>query len=371
MKIGIDISQIVYQGTGVANFTRGLVEAILKYDKNNSWTFLFYSLRQNLDPELEKKIFDSNHKLIKWKLPPTFVSVVSNNLHKITKLLTFNFKFLTSLDWFITSDWCEIPLDQVNKTTIVHDLVFKRFPETVNQKILRTQELRLNHVKREEKIIFCDSLTTKNDLIRYYQIKSERIIVNYPGVNLIKPTENQINQTLKKYKINKPFLLSVGKIEPRKNLSQLIDAFKKLNNHSLTLAIVGIQGWDTSVNQLIDTKEKNIKFLGFVNDQELYSLYSACVAFVFPSLWEGFGYPLVEAMNLNTPIICSDILPFREIAQNAALYFDVSNPQDLINKIKNIVSDNQLRKKLTENGKIRAKLFNWKNYYNILIKTLS
>ncbi len=372
MKIGIDISQIVYKGTGVARFTEGLVNTILKYNQKNSWTFLFYSFRQNLDQELEKKIIKKDCKLIKWKLPSTFVSFASNNLHSLTKLLTFKFELLTSLDWFITSDWTEIPLTKVNKATIVHDLVFKRYPETVNQKILKTQELRLNHVKKESKVIFVDSQVTKKDLNDFYKIDSKNIVVNYPGVEVNKPSKDEIEKTLTKYKISKPFILTVGKIEPRKNLGNLIEAFKKIDNSDLNLVIVGPKGWDLkNIKHPLQGKQiSNIKYLGFVMDQELYSLYSTCQAFVFPSLWEGFGYPLVEAMNLNTPVVCSKIPPFEEIAQKAACYFDPLNIDEILQTINKVLADDQLKKKLVESGKIRAVNFNWQKYYQKLINTL-
>src|SRR3990167_4026697 len=164
MKLGIDISQIVYEGSGVARFTNGLLNTILDLDRKNCWFFFFSSLRRNLDQNLEKKIIARGHKLIKWKFPPTALSFLFNDLHNFSKLFTFNFSLLTSLDWFITSDWTEPPLP-VNKATVVHDLVYLRYPKLVNKNILLTQSKRLNWVKKESKIIFADSNATKQDLI--------------------------------------------------------------------------------------------------------------------------------------------------------------------------------------------------------------
>lgn len=363
MKIGIDISQIAHKGTGVSRFTQGLVESILEYDSKNSWIFLFYSFRQNLDPKLEEKIISKRHTLIKWKLPPTLVSYILNKFYSLAS----GFHHLPSnLDWFITSDWIELPLKKVNKATIVHDLVFKKFPKTVNQKILKTQELRLNRIKQESKIIFADSQTTKGDLINFYKINQNKIIVNYPGVAVKKPNENNLENVLTKYKIDKPFILTVGKTEPRKNLGSLIKAFEKIKNKNLKLVIAGPKGWDNSIKY----KVSSIKYLGLVPDEELYLLYSASEAFIFPSLWEGFGYPLIEAMILETPILCSKIAPFEEIAQNAAYYFDPLNTEEIAKAIDNVTLNNQLKKKLIESGKIKAVNFSWQSYYQNLIKTL-
>ena len=366
MNIALDISQIVHQGTGVARFTEGLVNVILDHDHTNQWLFFFSSLRQSLDNELENKIKKRGHRLVKWKIPPTLLSFFWNDLHKF-KIL--NLKFKINPDWFITSDWIEPPLS-INKATIVHDLTYLRYPETVNKTILNNQTLRLNWVKKESKIIFADSQTTKTDLLKYLNIESKKIIVNYAGIEIIKTTIEQIQQTRNKYKLKNPFILTVGKIEPRKNFHRLIEAFNKLINKNIDLIIVGPPGWQSS-NNLTIQPSNHIRLLGLVDDDELFSLYSASTAFIFPSLWEGFGYPLVEAMSIGTPIACSKITPFEEIAQDSAIYFNPTKTEEITTAINKIVNNNHLRKKLIEDGKIRAKQFSWERYYNTLIKTLS
>lgn len=368
MKIGIDISQIVYYGSGVARFTQGLVEAILKYDRKNRWYFFFFSFRRKLDPDLEDKISKSPHCLYKFLLPPTITNFLFNELHNFSRFLTFNFKTLTSLDWFVTSDWVEPPLP-TKKATIVHDLVFKRYPETMDPKIKKTQEKRLSFVKNESKIIFADSKTTKDDLVNYLKINPKKIIVNYPGIEIYSPTKNTIENVLKKFNLTeKKFILTVSKLEPRKNLERLIEAFKKLKNSSINLIIVGQYGWGKKIN--VKLIPPNIKFLGYVTDTELYSLYSACLFFIFPSIWEGFGYPLVEAMLLKTPIVCSNTQPIKEITGNAAFFFDPFNIDDIADKIDQMLKNEKLRKELIKMGNIRGKIFSWGNYYKKFIKVL-
>ena len=325
MKIGIDISQIVHKGTGVARFTNGLTNAILDFDKKNEWVFFFSSLRRNLEPHLEKKIISKGHRLIKWKLPPTLLSFLFNDLHFFFKYLISNITYLRSLDWFITSDWTE-PALTFKKATIVHDLVYLRYPETVDQKILSTQKKRLDWVKKESNLIFADSQATKNDLTNFLKIDTKKISVIYPGVEVEKPTKEQINSTLKKYKLKKPFILTVGKLEPRKNLKRLIEAFSLLGDKKSELVVVGPKGWQNedvqSINRLYNSSlDSNLKFLGMVNDEELYSLYLSCIFFAYPSIWEGFGYPPIEAMKLGTPVATSNSSSLKEIAENSALLF--------------------------------------------------
>jgi glycosyltransferase involved in cell wall biosynthesis len=369
MKIGIDISQIVYQGSGVSRFTQGFVNSILKYDKQNQWLFFFMGLRKKLDPDLEGKILMSNHHLFKLPIPPTFSSLFFNEFHNLSKFLTFNFKFLNSLDWFVTSDWSEIPL-KTNKVTIVHDLVYLRFPETVHPKIKKTQEKRLYWVKKESKIIFVDSQSTKDDLINFLKINPKIIVVNYPGIDVFKPTKETINNTLKKYRLfNKKFILTVSKIEPRKNLERLILAFNQLKINGIELVIVGSKGWGQVINK--NYQNKNIKFLGYIPDTDLYSLYSSCLFFVFPSIWEGFGYPLLEAMALKAATCCSNTSSLKEIANEASLFFDPFSINDIALKLKIMIENNKLRQELIKKGIKNAKNFTWEKYITKLIKTLS
>lgn len=364
MKIGIDISQIVYEGTGVARFTEGLVDAILRYDKNNEWIFFFSGLRKKLNEELEKKIKRSRHKLIKWKLPPSLLSLLFNDLHK--------FSPFTSLDWFITSDWTEPPT-RIKKATVVHDLVYLRYPETVDKRIKLQQRKRLNLVKKESRVIFADSKSTKDDLVKFLEIPIDKIHVIYPGVEIQKPTSNQIKKTLEKYQLdNKSFILTVGKIEPRKNIKRLIEAFTKLPKNSTNLVIVGPKGWGTDFDVSIHRNIRNrVFFLGYVSDEELYSLYLSCIFFIYPSIWEGFGYPVVEAITLGTPVATSNNSSLAEIGKDVTLLFNPFEVDDIKNALQRMIDDGELRKKLSEKGKERSKFFNWKNYYEKTIKVLN
>ncbi len=365
MNIGIDISQIVYEGTGVARFTDGLVHAILEYDTRNQWVFFFSSFRKNLGESIEKKIITKGHKFIKLKIPPTLLSFLSNDLHS-SFLSSKIYDLRSSIDWFISSDWTEPHFPKVKKATIVHDLVYLRYPETVNTKIRQTQKKRLQLVKKESQIIFADSEATKKDCSKLLHIEEERIIINYPGIEMTLPTAHQINQTLKKYNLEeKKFILTVGKLEPRKNLERLIQSFSLLKQNDIELVIAGPKGWGETSN--IQHLTSHIKFLGYVPDQELYSLYSSCLFFIFPSIWEGFGYPIIEAMKCEAPIACSNTSSIKEIAGNAALLFDPFNNESIYQSINALIQDKKLRNYLVKKGNERSKQFTWKRYYNTLI----
>ena len=175
MKIGIDISQIVYEGTGVGRFVNGLTDSILQFDKTNQWTFFFSSLRQNLNPQIKKSIKKNGHRLSEYKLPPSALSFLWNTMHRMKVE-----KLVGNLDWFITSDWTEPP-SHMKKATIIHDLAYLKYPETIHETILQTQKQRMNWVKKGSKIIFADSETTKHDAIQLCGLEEKKIFVNYPG----------------------------------------------------------------------------------------------------------------------------------------------------------------------------------------------
>lgn len=369
MKIGIDISQIAYAGTGVGRFTQGLTSSILRFNKIHQWTFFFSSFRRQLPIQIEKDILSYGHHLVKLPFPPTLLSFFLNDLHSLSKYLTFNFKLFSDLDWFITSDWSE-PAMNTKKATIVHDLVFKKFPETLPNSIVHNQSKRLSHVMRESQIIFTDSKSTSRDLVAEYGIDPKKLTVNYPGVDFKEPlsTKSQENY-LYEIGLKKPYILTVGKIEPRKNLEKLIEAFKLIrikHDKKLELVIVGPKGWKMNLQESTD-----IKILGFVTDEQLSTLYSNATCFAYPSLYEGFGYPVIESMLHGCPVASSSVSSLPEIAGEAAILFDPQNAESIANAISKILGNSTLRSQLSQRGKIRAKQFTWERYYNKLIDTLA
>ncbi len=364
MHIGIDISQIVYKGTGVARFTEGLVNAVLNFDTKNNWTF-FFSSRQELPITIESNITTKGRELIKWPIPPKALSYMWNDLHTYTERVTPHKKF----DWFITSDWTEPPM-KVKKATIVHDLVFKKYPETVHDTILKTQEKRLNLVSKESEVIFADSKSTAHDLKKYYDINENRIVVNYPGVD--KPMEMDINfiqEIRSNFRIPEQFILTVGKLEPRKNLERLIKAYnllQKKHKKLPALVIVGMHGWDTDIK-----KHDDIILPGYVNDEILTALYQSALCFAYPSIYEGFGYPVVEAMINKCPVLTSNTSSLKELAENqAALTFDPFSIEDIASKLEKMISNNKMRTTYIKKGIQQAQQYTWKSYVDTLIKTL-
>jgi len=353
MRIALDISQIVYQGSGVGRFTEGLVKTICEFDTTNDWIFFFSSFRRIMDASIRNKIETSRHTLIESKLPPTVLSFLWNNLHffSIDSLIG-------KVDWLITSDWTEPP-SKNRKATIVHDLVYLKYPDTVDSLIRKTQERRLRWVQRESSLIFTDSDSTKHDLETELSFDKNKIFVNYPGV--VQP----IGRTVTSSK-TRPYILSVGKREPRKNLERLVKAFNLLDRDDIDLMIVGMEGWG---NIPLETNPQ-IKLLGFVSDEELAELYRNCLCFVFPSLYEGFGYPVIEAMSYGAPVATSSNSSLQEIAGDTAVLFDPMQEESIAAGLKKIINSTALRTSLSKKGISKSKEFSWKKYLDRMIQVL-
>ncbi len=177
MKIAIDISQTAYRGTGVANFTRKLVEHLIKGDTKNEYVLFFSSLRNSLDefflPFLNKKNVTLKH----FKFPPTVLDILWNRLH----ILPVEY-LIGPVDIFISSDWTEPPTVKAKKATILYDVIVYKFPQETAQNIVEVQKRRLKWVKKKSDVILCISEATKKDALKILGIEEKRLKVVYPGI---------------------------------------------------------------------------------------------------------------------------------------------------------------------------------------------
>lgn len=358
MRIALDISQIVYEGTGVARFTEGLVKSIIRSKKNHTWIFFFQTFRRKLKKELLDEITSNGFPYHNLFIPPRVSDVWWNHLHmySIDNLIP-------DLDWYISSDWSEPPAN-CKKATIVHDLVFRKYPETVDSYVRAVMQRKIHWVAKEDSVIFADSYATKNDLEQYYNVKG-KIVVNYPGVTPLPKDPSLTKETIeKKFKIDKPFFIAVGKREPRKNLDALIEAFKELNNENILLLIVGQEGWGDEIK-----RTKNVHFTGYVTDSELRKLYEMSIGLIFPSLYEGFGFPAVEAMQLGTPVALSNTSSLAEIGDKAALLFNPTSISSITTAMHELL-DKSTRDQLKKKGLEKAEKYTWDTYLYTLERTI-
>jgi len=173
MRIGIDISQMAYEGTGVSQFIVNLVEHLVRIDKNNEYILFFSSLRKNLKSQISNlKSASQNLKIRTFRFPPTLLDILWNKLH----ILPIEW-LIGDVDVFITSDWTEPPTRHAKKATILYDLTVYKYPKETDRKIVETQKRKLEWVKKESKIIFCISEATKIDAMEILGIEENRLRV--------------------------------------------------------------------------------------------------------------------------------------------------------------------------------------------------
>ncbi len=240
----------------------------------------------------------------------------------------------------------------------IHDLSYLYYPEEFLKKDLYQLKNWTEYALRRSSHIITVSETTKKDVLKEYKIPEKKISVIHNGYEAPASTESiEIPPELK-------YFLYVGTIQPRKNISLLISAFVEFHkvNPQYKLLLVGKKGWlyESIFNQVEALHmEDSVLFLGYVSDAQKGSLYKHAVASIFPSLYEGFGIPLLEAMSHDCPVIASSLSSLPEIGGDACLYFDPKNSNELVKKMDSIVTDNELRKKLIAHGQKRIHHFSW------------
>lgn len=333
MKVGIDVSQMAYPATGVAVYTKNLVENLIK--SGGDYVLFGSSFRQ-------RKKFDVFPQAKIFPFPPTILEFVWNRIHTLPVE-----SLIGKIDVFHSSDWTQPPT-RAKKVTTIHDLIVYKYPETSHPNIVAAQKRRLAWVKKDCDKIIAVSKSTKRDIVEILHIPENKIEVIYEATTMKKGAVK---------KPSRPYILAVGTQEPRKNIGRLIQAFQRLKNKDIDLVVVGKYGWG---HNNLKFEIKNLKMLGYVSDGELANLYTNASVFVYPSLYEGFGIPILEAFNCDCPVITSDVSSLPEVGGKAAIYVDPLSISDIAEKIEWLLSLNSIKKsEIITAGRLQAQSFSW------------
>jgi glycosyltransferase involved in cell wall biosynthesis len=307
VRIVIDVSPLSRARTGIGNYLRGMLAGLAEAGANEHELIAFGPS----GPRGRLRIREALAGLpVDLRLP--LLPHVARTAWSRSGRLAIE-RVVGALDVFHFSDWMYPPQRGGVRATTVHDLVPLRFPEWVQPETLRMHGRKYEHTTRSCDRVFVNSRFTGSEVVELLGVPEDRVVVAYPGIDPRFHTEGESAH------LGGPYVLTVSTLEPRKNLPALVEAFTLLRHRrpELTLAIVGLEGWEEK-----PLAAEAVRLLGFVSDNELARLYRGALAFAYPSRFEGFGIPVVEALASGTPAVVSSHPSLDEASGGAALRAD-------------------------------------------------
>jgi len=365
MTIGIDIRSLSGGAyTGVGEYTRNLLKYLVGLNKDVQFKLFFNA--HNYKPDLSYLASSDNVQTYFFGYPNKYFSATTRFLStpKIDRMIG-------GADVFFSPHFIATPTTRNCKKVITfHDLSFERYPEFFDG--IRKLWHFSNNPKRQAKDadhILAVSESTAYDLSDIYGIDSGKVSVVYSGIGqeyFNEQTQGELRHVKGKYKLPERFILSLSTIEPRKNVLGTVKAFdvfkKSARGQDVKLVIAGKPGWlyKETFDAIKNSQYKDdIQYLGFIEDNDKPALYRLAELFVYPSIYEGFGFPPLEAMASGTPVITSACSSLPEVVEDAALLVDPFNISDIAWMMEEVTTDLALAKSLREKGIAQAKKFTW------------
>jgi glycosyltransferase involved in cell wall biosynthesis len=377
MMVGVEGIPIFGDRSGVGQYTKRLVEAASKLDSNTKFEVIrqLMPLRKLSNFPIEPNPHLS-YRIVRW-LPP----VIYYQLFKrVGWTLPYDLVVHRKYDAVLFFNFVAYPTTRKVKSIIViHDLSYiyhKKFVSPKNQEYL--EKFVPRSIARADKIIAI-SENTRTEVSKYYGVPKSKITIINPAVDHseFKPQErSRVEEIKSKYGIKKPYILSVGTIEPRKNLIGTLNAFEMLPESiksRYTLVLAGGEGW---LNDEIEARYQQLSEqyslikTGYVSDSDLPPLYAGAEVFVFPTFYEGFGMPPLEAMACGTPVISADNSSLPEVVGDAAIKVKAEDTAAISKAIERILTDADLAGSLRQKGFAQAKKFSWEKSARVLIELL-
>lgn len=358
MRIGIDARFFGSIGKGLGRYTQKLIENLEKVDAKNQY-FVFLR-RENWDEyQPQSKYFTKVMADVPWytlreqiQMPKIFARCGLDLVH----FPHFN-----------------VPVSYKGKFIVtIHDLILFRYPTRKASTLSapayflkkKAYHQVINRAVNNSQILIAVSEHTKKDILKNFKIDPKKIIVTHEGVDTIeKPLLENSETVLKKYGIMKPYILYVGNAYPHKNLDRLISAFKGIakKHPGLSLILAGKEDYfyKRLKKYVADNEISNVIFPNHIDEDHLPTVYREAKLYVFPSLYEGFGLPPLEAMARNVPVASSNTSCLPEILGPAAFFFDPRGISEISEAIEKVLTDNDLRKYLIETGKKQIQKYSW------------
>jgi len=355
MRIGIDVRSLAHNLTGVQRYTFSLIEALLKIDKENQYILFPRGINQTASNTDKRK--NLLLQIAQWTKAVSWEQLLLPLDALCCNIDTFHFPAYAAPLLF--------PCPYV---VTIHDMIYQLYPEETVPFFQTYLNVMTPLIAKMAKKIITVSQNSKEDIMRLLNIPEDKISVIYPGISeSFKPAKDStlLQRVLGKYQISSSYVLAVGTLEPRKNMVRLIKAFsvlKRAKQYDGQLVVVGGKGWFyDEIFQAVErlSLKKDVIFTGYVPDQELVCLYNGARVFVFPSLYEGFGAPPLEAMTCGVPVITSKASSLPEIVADAAILINPYDVSELAAAIADLLHDEKLQTELTEAGFRNVQRFSW------------
>ncbi len=368
LRVAIDARPAVaYHGkTGVGYYTQHLIELLPRIDPELTLIAWYLNLRAVLPSNRHFTGLRLPNLVERWTPIPSYWFERS-----VARLGVPRIEWFARFDVLFAPNYVPPPSRTRRLVLTVHDLAFRLFPDTASHATLRWLEDLDAAVHRAARVITV-SEATRRDVLEAYSLPPERVTAIPLGVDLdlFRPSPaEEIRAVRTRFRIQGPYLLSVGGIEPRKNLPALVRAFARLpSDLAVSLVLAGSSvPWNpegrlalqAALEELPPEVRRRVVLTGYVSDREKVALLGGAVALVFPSLYEGFGLPVLEAMACMTPVLTSNVSALPEVAGDAALLVDPRDEEAITAGMERLLRDEALRGRLQEEGRARASGWSW------------
>jgi glycosyltransferase involved in cell wall biosynthesis len=361
VRIGLDCTSAVQQRAGIARYTRGILGALAGVGRAHDFVLVVGGSDSGVEQALR---LGENFSIRKLPLSERLWTILWQRLRVPLPVDLYT----GALDVFHSPDYVLPPVRRGRKVVTIHDLSFLRYPEGAEPSLRRYLSSAVPRGAKEADLVLADSESTRRDVIELLGIRSGKVRVVYPGVSeTFRPIEDpdKLAAAKERYQLTLPFLLSVGTLEPRKNLIVLLEAYALLRRQvglEHKLVIAGAPGWQyEGIFRRVEdlSLEGHVSFLNYVPERDLPALYCLADVLVFPSIYEGFGFPPLEAMACGTPVITSDSSSLPEVVGDAGLMVPADDGVALAAAVRELTESASLQARLAKKGLSRARQFSW------------
>lgn len=368
LKILVDATPIRSQPSGIGIYTINLIKSLSSLENENN-----FKLGTYYQPSFKKWVvgdFSPPNLLQKSAschiLPlPVRLSYLVGKYY--SPVLNYLDTYLDNPSIIQGTDHFVYPCKNTLKIMTIHDLSFIKYPQYAPKVVKKTYKNRIKQCLQWTDLIITFSQTTKEDITDIFNFPEKKIYITNQASRYENIKTNQTLNNKTKYNLDAPYLLLVSTLEPRKNIINIIKAFNYLKQEKKiehNLVLIGKKGWNyqpilAEINN--SPFQNNIYHLGYLSDEEVALFYAKADVFIYPSYYEGFGLPVLEAMSLGTPVVTSNISSLPEVAGDAAILINPNNFPEIADAILQIINNSQLRNNLIKKGQERAKLFSWEN----------